>query len=90
MLLVVRVQPRASKNALRLGGNGQLRVAVTAPPVDDAANTAVRAYMADSLGIGKGRVQICAGLRSREKTLKISDITASDVIKKLVPILGKC
>ncbi len=90
MLLAVRVQPRASRNALRLGENGRLRVAVTAPPVDDAANNAVRDYMANLLGIGKGRIQICAGLRSREKTLKISTITASDVIKKLVPILGKC
>ena len=77
--LQVRVQPRASRNALRLEPDGRIRVAVTAPPVDDAANAAVIAYFARLLGIPKSRIQLIRGLRSREKTILFRGLATSQV-----------
>lgn len=70
--------------------NGSLRITVTAPPVEDAANAAVCACLADYLGIGKQRISVCSGARSRNKRLKIKDIGVSEVMEKLAPILTKC
>ena len=44
VLLHVRVQPRASREAVVGEVEGRLRVALTAPPVEGAANDALRRF----------------------------------------------
>jgi len=53
-----------------------IRVRLAAPPVDNAANEALIAWVAQRLGIAKRRVRIVAGARSRRKVLEIDGITA--------------
>lgn len=82
-LLKVRVQPRASKTSLRCGANGGLRVYVTAPPVDDAANAAVIAYLSKILKKNKTSFMLVSGHHSRDKTLQIRNISPQEVLRIL-------
>ncbi len=69
LVLNVRVQPKASKNAIR-GVHGEaLKIALTAPPVEGAANKALIAFVAKCLGIPKASVTILSGQTSRNKRL---------------------
>ncbi len=69
LVLSVRVQPKASKNAVR-GVHGEaLKIALTAPPVEGAANKALIAFMAECLEIPKASVAILSGQTSRSKRL---------------------
>jgi uncharacterized protein (TIGR00251 family) len=69
--LPLHVQPRARRTGITGLYNGALKVKITAPPVDDAANRAVIEYFSGLLGLSKSQLEIVAGARSRTKTLKI-------------------
>jgi uncharacterized protein (TIGR00251 family) len=77
--LSIKVQPRASRNeAGGLVGN-ELRVRVTSPPVDDAANQAVVELLADALECSRGAVRIVRGRTSRHKVVEISGVAPAQV-----------
>ena len=69
----VRVQPKASRNSVQIEDDGRIRVALTAPPVDGAANKALIRYMALFLGVKRRDLVLLGGERSRDKTLLLSD-----------------
>jgi uncharacterized protein len=77
--LHVRVTPRGSKNEVldRLGDT--VRIKITAPPVEGAANKACIEFVASQLGIKRSQVAIVAGEKSRDKILRISGVTAQDI-----------
>lgn len=83
VLLSVRVQPKASRNAVVLEADGRVRVALTAPPVDGEANEALREFLAKSLGVPKRAVSLVRGERSREKTVAIAGMTETDLRRRL-------
>lgn len=71
--VTVRVQPRASRNLIRVEPDGTYRAWVTAPPVDDAANEAVLALLASSLGVPRSRVRLVRGHASRTKVFEVGE-----------------
>jgi uncharacterized protein len=71
----VRVVPRASRNAVEGEFNGALKVRLTAPPVDDRANEALRRLLAERLKVPVAAVRIVAGEKSRTKRVSISGVT---------------
>ncbi len=75
MLLRVRVQPRASRDALSVDSGDRIRVALSAPPVDGAANKALVAFLAKTLGVRKAAISLETGAKSREKTLRIKGVS---------------
>ena len=75
----VRVAPRASRNRVIGIQDGALKVALTAPPVDGAANEALRKLLAKALGVAKSEVEILRGDRARIKLLRVQGVRASDV-----------
>ncbi len=79
----VRVQPRAARNQVAGLLNGALKVRLTAPPVEGAANKACCAFIAELLGVPKSRVAVVQGRTGRNKTLRIEGVTAEEVRKKL-------
>jgi uncharacterized protein (TIGR00251 family) len=81
--LAIKLQPRASKNEICEATGPELRIRVTAPPVDAAANEALLRLLADTLGCPRGKVELIRGQTSRHKTVKIYDITAVEVFTKL-------
>ena len=70
--LRVRVQPRASRSAVEGLHGDRLKIRLTAPPVDDAANQACVAFLAERLGLAKAHVRLASGHKSREKVLVLS------------------
>lgn len=75
----VRVAPRASRNRVVGVQDGALKVALTAPPVDGAANEALKKLLAKSLGVSKSSVEIIRGERGRIKKLRVHGVSARDV-----------
>jgi len=81
--LSVRIQPRASKNeAVRLE-NGGLKIRLTAPPVDGAANEALVKFLADRFSVAKSQIEIVSGHTGREKIIRISGVS-SDGMESLL------
>jgi uncharacterized protein len=83
LLLAVKVQPRASRNEISGALGNELRIKVTAPPVDAAANEAVVRLLAETLDCPRGRIEILRGHTSRHKVLKLHGIAAAAVMERL-------
>jgi hypothetical protein len=83
VLLSVKVQPRASANEIGEALGGELRIKVTAPPVDAAANEALLKILAQQLHCPRNRVDIVRGHTSRHKVIKLYGLTPEAVASKL-------
>ena len=70
----VKVQPRASRDAVIGMRDEVLRIALRAPPVDGEANEALVAFLASKLGVAKRAVQILHGHGGRQKTVRITGV----------------
>ena len=81
--LAIKLQPRASKNENGDAHGAELRIKVTAPPVDAAANEALLRLLTDTLDCPRGKVELIRGKTARQKVVKIYGITAADVLKSL-------
>ena len=81
--LAVRIQPRASKNGVIRMEDGSLKIRLTAPPVNGAANEALVEFLSKILFISKSAVEIVSGHTSREKRVKISGMDEADIIRLL-------
>jgi len=88
VVLLVRVQPRSSKSGIAGVVGGRLKVCVNAPPAEGAANRACREVLAKSLGLSKGRVEIAAGAKSREKRILLRGADEDSVSLRISEILG--
>lgn len=81
--LSLKVQPRASRNAV-VGLHGQeLKVAIIAPPVDSAANTALVRFLADVLDCPRSSVQLAKGQASRHKIVLVKGMTPAQILHRL-------
>ncbi len=83
VVIRVRVQPKASRDALIVESDGRIRIALTAPPVDGAANDALIRFVAKFLKVRRRLVAIRSGEQSREKTLFIAETQPSYVLERL-------
>ena len=82
-LLSVKLQPRASKNAIGEALGDELKIKVTAPPVDAAANQALVEFLAEKLNCSRGKVELIRGLTSRHKTVMLHGLRAGEILPKL-------
>ena len=83
LLLSVKVQPRASGNAIcEILGN-ELKIKIAAPPVDSAANEALVCFLAETLNCPRNAIRIVRGATSRHKSVAIAGINAELVVQKL-------
>lgn len=88
VVLAVLLQPRASRTAI-IGWHGaELKLRVTAPPVEGAANQLLCDYFAKLLGIAKGRVRLQSGESSRHKKLFFEAVTFDELLRVLPAIQG--
>lgn len=71
LILQIRVQPRASSDALAGVMDDCLKVRLTAPPVEGKANEHLIAYLAKTFGVPKSQVILERGAGSRRKQLRI-------------------
>lgn len=75
----VRVQPRAARAALAGVHGGALKLSLTSPPVDGAANAALIELLAEQLAVPRRAVQIVRGEHNRQKTVRVAGVTAAQV-----------
>ncbi len=83
VLLAVRLQPRSSLNQIGKALGEELRIKVTAPPVDAAANEALLRLLADALDCPRNHIQLIRGHTARQKTLKIYGLSPEQIVARL-------
>jgi len=85
--LAVRVTPKGGRDAvdgwaLDPGGRAYLKVRVSAPAADGAANAALTAFLAKALGRPKSAVRIVSGETARLKMLEIEGLDEAGLAAK--------
>ena len=83
VVICIKVQPRASKNAICEALGNELKVKVTAPPVDSAANEALIRFLAETLGCPRSAVAIIRGPTSRHKQVLITGLPQEAIVRRL-------
>ena len=82
MRLAVRVLPRSSRNSIEWEQE-TLKVRLTAPPVEGAANEALIALLAERLDLPKRSISIVSGATGRQKIVEIVGMAEEEVEKRL-------
>ena len=85
LLLSVKLQPRASANEIAGPLGAELRIKVTAPPVDAAANQALLRLLAEILGCARSQVELVCGHTSPHKVIKLHGLSPAAVLTRLLP-----
>ena len=71
VLINVRVQPRSSKRSIESVEGDVVRVKLTAPPADGAANAQLIEVLSKELRIRKSAISIVKGQASRDKVVEV-------------------
>lgn len=79
IILDISVSPNAKKTELVGWHDGALRVRLSAPPVDGAANEALRRWLSQELGLPQARVELLRGASGRRKQWAL-DIDEATVV----------
>jgi len=67
--------------------DGSLKIRLTAPPVDGAANEALVDFLSRTLDLSKSSIEIVSGHTSREKRVKISGMSEEEVTQLLNTVM---
>lgn len=73
LTLNVRVQPRASRDEIAGVHGQQLKIRLTAPPVDGKANQTLLKFLAKTCGVPIGKVTLLSGETGRNKRVRIEN-----------------
>lgn len=84
-VLTVHVQPKAARTEYVGIHGGALKFRVAAPPIEGAANEALRSFLAERFGLPKGAVVVRAGQKSRRKQVVLTGVPAS-LAQEVLPI----
>lgn len=79
----VQVVPRASRDRIGPVVGERVKVQLTAPPVDGAANDALTRLIAGELDVPRASVSILRGETGRRKTIRVTGASA-DRLRALV------
>ncbi|NMC73077.1 MAG: YggU family protein [Geobacteraceae bacterium] len=79
----LHVQPKACRNEICGISGNELKIRLTSPPVEGAANRLCREFLAKLLRVAKSDVSIIAGEKSRHKTVRIHGVGRKEVLKLL-------
>ncbi|MCD6353176.1 MAG: DUF167 domain-containing protein [Proteobacteria bacterium] len=85
VLFPIIVKPKSKKNEVVRFHDGALRIKVTAPPIEGAANETCRKLLAKTLGVSKSSITIIKGKKSSRKIIQCKTLTE----KGLKDFLGK-
>jgi uncharacterized protein (TIGR00251 family) len=78
--VLVHAQPGAKKDRVSGEFNSRLKIALAAPPVDGKANAALQKFLSKRLGVAKSAVTLASGETMRDKRLRITGVTAEQLI----------
>lgn len=74
IIIQVKVIPRSSKKEIAGVEGNTIKIKLTAPPVEGAANEQLIELLSGTLGIKKGNIEIVKGDSSKYKTVKIKGV----------------
>ena len=83
-VLAVRVIPRAPRSRVDGERGGAILIRLAAPPVDGAANDALVAFLAETLGLPRRNVTLVSGEKSRDKRVQIVGLDESAIRARLL------
>ena len=81
--IAVRVQPRSARHRVVGVHNGALKIQVTAPPVEGAANRAVVELLAEWLDVPRGSVAVLRGEGARDKLIEVRSDDPQALAKRI-------
>jgi len=88
--IAVRVQPRSARNRIAGRRGDRLRVQVTAPPVEGAANTAVVDVIAAWLEVPRRTVTIVQGHSGRDKLVEVASDDPGALARRIETAAAGC
>ena len=88
LILSVYIQPRASKNQICGVQGAELKIRLTSPPVDGAANKSCREFVAALFDVAKSSVEIISGETSRHKRIRIIGNNPGQFNKHILALEG--
>ena len=83
IVIRMKVLPRSSKNEMAGKADGAYRIKLTAPPVEGKANKALINFLAKKTGLSKRNFQIVSGEHSRNKAVRIQNLSSAKIVKHL-------
>jgi uncharacterized protein (TIGR00251 family) len=86
--LRLRIQPRASTDEVVGLAGDAIRLRLSAPPVDGAANDALTRFLALRLQVPRAAVELVSGRTGRTKLVSVAGITREQAARRLGVELG--
>lgn len=83
VMLAIKLQPRAAKNEIGPALGAELKIKVTAPPVDAAANEALVRLLAETLHCPRGAVRLVRGHTARHKAISVTGLAPEVIAARL-------
>lgn len=83
IILSLHIQPRASRNEVCGIQDNALKIRLTSPPVDGAANKLCREFLAELFEVPRSAVTILSGETSRHKRVRVGGKNPADLRLKL-------
>lgn len=83
LIISVIIKPRASRNNISFDGESEIKIQLTAPPVDGEANKQLIDFLSQKLSIKRSHISILLGLRSRKKLLALKGINLQQFISTI-------
>ena len=84
VLLRLRIQPRASRDEIVGMAGDAIRLRLTAPPVDGAANEALVHFLAARLRVSRSAVELVGGHTSRSKVVVVTGVSQKEAAERLI------
>ncbi len=81
--LRLRIQPRASREEVAGVAGDAIRVRLSAPPVEGAANEALVRFLADRLDVSRSAVDLVSGQTSRNKLVEVHGVSVEEARRRL-------
>jgi uncharacterized protein len=80
----VHIVPNAKTDKLVGEHAGAIKIKLRAPAVERKANTALRKFLAETLSIPQRAIVLERGERSRDKVIRINDMSEDDIRRRLL------
>lgn len=82
-VFAVKIHPRAKRNAITGVVGDELKLALTAPPLEGRANQACIEFFANLFLVPRSSITIASGESSRRKVIRVAGLSADQLRKKL-------
>lgn len=87
IVIKVKIVPGSSRNKIVGVYNDALKITITTPPVEGKANKKCITYLAKYFNVAKSKVEIISGQTSKNKLIKIYDISQENFLEKIEKIV---